>query len=212
MPRSLPTPLLWGLPVLLLVTAPWAVPLDAQGSTRARDLGIVLDGTPGSLKAITDVPGLEVGQVTLIEGDGLRVQGQGPIRTGVTAVLPRGRHDLEPVFAEWFNLNGNAEMTGTARIDDSGFMTGPFIPTNTLNTPGLSTVAPGRGSTISARDRPGSRHAVCPACSRSPPCQPVQRAQGHCHSPSLKNSRICCDDWYPCTDLISRARSRGHDL
>jgi len=133
LPRSLSSPLLWGLPVLLLVTAPWAVPLDAQGSTRARDLGIVLDGTPGALNAITDVPGLEVGQVTLIKGEGLRVQGQGPIRTGVTAVLPRGRHNLEPVFASWFNLNGNGEMTGTAWIDDSGFMTGPFMITNTFS-------------------------------------------------------------------------------
>jgi N-acyl-D-amino-acid deacylase len=117
--------------LLLLTTSPTL--LEAQGTTRARDLGVVFDGAPGTLNAITDVPGVEVGQVTLVEGEGPRVQGEGPIRTGVTAVLPRGRGDLDPVFAGWFNLNGNGEITGTAWVDDSGFLTGPFMLTNTFS-------------------------------------------------------------------------------
>lgn len=81
---------------------------------RARDLGIPFDGTPGPLNAITDSPGTELGQTTLIEGDGPLIPGQGPVRTGVTALLPRGRRrEPRPVWAGHFYLNGNDEMTGT---------------------------------------------------------------------------------------------------
>ena len=90
---------------------------------RARDLGIPFDGAPGALNAITDVAGVEVGMTTLIEGDS--------VRTGVTAILPRGRQSADPVFAGWFSLNGNGEMTGTAWIDEAGFLEGPVFITNT---------------------------------------------------------------------------------
>src|SRR5437763_959932 len=86
---------------------------------RARDLGIPFDGTPGPLNAITDVAGVEVGQTTLISGEGALHVGEGPVRTGVTAILPRGRESVSPVFAGYFSLNGNGEMTGTAWIEES---------------------------------------------------------------------------------------------
>jgi D-aminopeptidase len=106
--------------------------LAAQtGAERARDLGIPLDGTPGPLDAITDVPGVTVGHSTIIRGSGRLVPGKGPVRTGVTAVFPRGRDDLSPVFAGWFSLNGNGEMTGTAWIDDYGLLFYPIAITNT---------------------------------------------------------------------------------
>jgi D-aminopeptidase len=109
----------------------WA-PLEAQQTAeRARDLGIPLDGTPGPLDAITDVPGVTVGHATLIRGYGRLTTGKGPVRTGVTAVFPRGRDDLSPVFAGWFSLNGNGEMTGTAWIDDYGLLFYPIAITNT---------------------------------------------------------------------------------
>ena len=98
---------------------------------RARDLGIPLDGTPGPLDAITDVRGVTVGHSTIVRGSGRLVQGKGPVRTGVTAVFPRGRDDLSPVFAGWFSLNGNGEMTGTAWIDDYGLLFYPIVITNT---------------------------------------------------------------------------------
>src|SRR4051794_8096759 len=98
---------------------------------RARDLGVPFDGTPGPLNAITDVVGVEVGHTTLISGEGKLEVGTGPVRTGVTALLPRGRKSLEPVFASWFSLNGNGEMTGTTWIDESGFLDGPMLITNT---------------------------------------------------------------------------------
>lgn len=107
--------------------------VDGQSEVRARDLGIPLEGTPGPLNAITDVEGVEVGHVTLIEGEGIRVRGEGPIRTGVTAILPRGPANLDPVFAGWFNINGNGELTGTAWVEDSGFLTGPLMLTNTFS-------------------------------------------------------------------------------
>ena len=97
-----------------------AAPLSAQTSARARDLGIPLEGTPGALNAITDVAGVAVGHETIVRGSGKLVVGRGPVRTGVTAVFPRGRDDLTPVFAGWLNLKGNGEMTGTAWIDDYG--------------------------------------------------------------------------------------------
>ncbi len=104
----------------------------AQNEPRARDLGIPFDGTPGALNAITDVAGVEVGFTTLISGSGKLVVGQGPVRTGVTAVLPRGaKSSNDPVFAGWYSLNGNGEMTGTAWIEESGFLEGPVMITNT---------------------------------------------------------------------------------
>jgi D-aminopeptidase len=99
---------------------------------RARDLGVPFDGTPGSLNAITDVPGVTVGHTTLISGEGKLHVGQGPIRTGVTAVLPRGKDSMNtPVFAGWWSLNGNGEMTGTTWVEESGFLEGPVMITNT---------------------------------------------------------------------------------
>ncbi len=99
-------------------------------SVRARDLGIPFDGEPGPLNAITDVAGVEVGHVTLIEGEGALQVGRGPIRTGVTAILPRGS-EVIPVFAGWYSLNGNGEMTGTTWVEESGFLEGPVMITNT---------------------------------------------------------------------------------
>jgi len=106
-----------------------------QGATtkpRARDLGVPFDGTPGPLNSITDVPGVTVGQTTLISGEGKLHVGQGPVRTGVTAVLPRGKDSMNaPVFAGWWSLNGNGEMTGTTWVEESGFLEGPVLITNT---------------------------------------------------------------------------------
>jgi L-aminopeptidase/D-esterase-like protein len=105
----------------------------AMGETRprARDLGISFDGTPGPLNAITDVAGVEVGHTTLISGEGKLVVGKGPVRTGVTAILPRGKESSQPVFAAWFSLNGNGEMTGTTWVEESGTLEGPVMITNT---------------------------------------------------------------------------------
>jgi D-aminopeptidase len=97
---------------------------------RARDLGIPFDGITGSLNAITDVKGVEVGHVTLISGEGPLIVGVGPVRTGVTAILPRGKK-YDPVFAGWATLNGNGEMTGTTWLRESGFLEGPVMITNT---------------------------------------------------------------------------------
>jgi L-aminopeptidase/D-esterase-like protein len=102
----------------------------AGAQDRARDLGIPFEGTPGPLNAITDVEGVAVGHTTIIRGEGPLVRGEGPVRTGVTAVLPRGA-STEPVFAGWFSLNGNGEMTGTAWIDEAGMFEGPVLITNT---------------------------------------------------------------------------------
>ena len=99
---------------------------------RARDIGIPFDGTPGPLNAITDIPGVEVGFTTVIQGDGPLEVGKGPVRTGVTAILPRGkRKDPGPVWAGHFNLNGNGEMTGTHWINEAGYFLGPICITNT---------------------------------------------------------------------------------
>ena len=102
----------------------------AQDKPRARDLGVPFNGTPGPLNAITDVNGVLVGHETLIEGTGQLNVGVGPIRTGVTAILPRG-HTFSPVFAGWYSLNGNGEMTGTTWVEESGFLEGPVMITNT---------------------------------------------------------------------------------
>jgi D-aminopeptidase len=100
--------------------------------SRARDLGIPFEGTPGSANAITDVAGLTVGHVTLISGEGKLEVGKGPVRTGVTAIRPRGE-SLDPVFGAWFTLNGCGEMTGTTWLEESGFLSGPVMITNTYS-------------------------------------------------------------------------------
>lgn len=104
----------------------------AQTKPRARDLGVPFDGAPGPLNAITDVSGVTVGFTTLISGEGKLQIGKGPVRTGVTAVLPRGKNSMnDPVFAGWWSLNGNGEMTGTTWVEESGFLEGPVMITNT---------------------------------------------------------------------------------
>lgn len=105
--------------------------VDGSKPVRARDLGVPFDGTPGALNAVTDVPGVEVGFATLVRGDGPLKLGEGPVRTGVTAILPRGRTDPHPAYAGWFSLNGNGEMTGTAWIEEAGLLEGPVAITNT---------------------------------------------------------------------------------
>jgi D-aminopeptidase len=103
---------------------------------RARDLGVPFDGTPGPLNAITDVASVTVGHTTLISGEGKLVVGKGPVRTGVTAVFPRGKDvDDAGVFAGWWTLNGNGEMTGTTWVEESGILTGPVMITNTHSGP-----------------------------------------------------------------------------
>ena len=97
---------------------------------RARDIGVQFDGTPGKYNAITDVKGVEVGHSTIISGSGKNVLGKGPIRTGVTAIFPRGKK-FNPVYANWYSLNGNGEMTGTTWITESGFLETPIMITNT---------------------------------------------------------------------------------
>jgi L-aminopeptidase/D-esterase-like protein len=103
----------------------------AQSGKRARDLGIPLEGRPAALNAITDVAGVEVGMTTLISGAGKLERGKGPVRTGVTAILPRGKGDPHAVAAGWFTLNGNGEMTGTTWVDEAGLLGGPIMITNT---------------------------------------------------------------------------------
>ncbi|MBN1294988.1 MAG: P1 family peptidase [Candidatus Latescibacteria bacterium] len=118
--------------ILLLFSIFILYPQDvlAQNKPRARDLGIPFEGTPGTLNAITDVIGVEVGHTTLITGDGKLEVGKGPVRTGVTAILPRCKK-YDPVFAGWYSLNGNGEMTGTTWVEESGFLEGPVMITNT---------------------------------------------------------------------------------
>ena len=111
--------------IFIVIVAP------AESKPRARDLGIPFDGTPGTLNAITDVPGVAVGHTTLISGQGKLKVGVGPIRTGVTAVWPRGKDSADPAFAGWFSQNGNGEMTGTTWVEESGFLEGPVMTTNT---------------------------------------------------------------------------------
>jgi D-aminopeptidase len=118
---------------------------------RARDLGIPFDGVPGKFNAITDVAGVEVGYTTLIEGEGKIDPGKGPVRTGVTAIIPRGHDSLnDPVYAGVFSLNGNGEMTGTAWVEESGFLEGPVVITNTHS------VGVARDATIDWRVRHGA--------------------------------------------------------
>jgi len=111
--------------ILLLFTTQ----LFAQ-TKRARDFGVPFDGNTGAFNAITDVPGVTVGQTTIIKGDGPLIKGEGPVRTGVTAILPRGQ-EFDPVYASWYTLNGNGDMTGTHWITESGFLETPILITNT---------------------------------------------------------------------------------
>src|SRR3989449_2239019 len=104
---------------------------SAAKKPRARDLGVPFDGAPGPLNALTDVARVEVGHTTLISGEGKLQVGNGPVRTGVTAILPRGKDMMDPVFAGWWSLNGNGEMTGTTWVEESGFLDGPVMITNT---------------------------------------------------------------------------------
>jgi L-aminopeptidase/D-esterase-like protein len=117
--------------LVVLIAAAVTIHGTAQTRPRGRDLGIPFPGQTGPANAITDVTGVAVGHVTLIEGEGKLVPGQGPIRTGVTAILPRPRGNWDPVFAGTFNLNGNGDMTGTNWIKESGFLEGPILLTGT---------------------------------------------------------------------------------
>ena len=111
--------------ILLLVLS-----IGHSQKSRARDIGISFFGEPGKLNAITDVKGVEVGHATIISGKGKNVVGKGPVRTGVTAIFPRGKK-FSPVYANWYSLNGNGEMTGTTWVTESGFLETPIMITNT---------------------------------------------------------------------------------
>lgn len=117
--------------ILFLVLALSCQISFGQTKPRARDLGIPFDGTPGAFNAVTDVQGVEVGFSTLISGGGRLEVGKGQVRTGVTAVFPRGKNSRDPAFAAWSTLNGNGEMTGTTWVEESGFLEGPVMITNT---------------------------------------------------------------------------------
>src|SRR5881628_3352908 len=122
--------LFWSLAISSLALAQNNSPTKPK--PRARDLGVPFDGPPGPLNAITDVSGVTFGHTTLIFGEGRLQVGKGPVRTGVTAVLPRGKDSMtNPVFAGWWSLNGNGEMTGTTWVEESGFLEGPVMITNT---------------------------------------------------------------------------------
>ena len=116
--------------LLLALAILWFEAISAD-SVRARGLGIPFEGQPGPLNAISDVAGVEVGHVTLIEGEGALEVGTGPVRTGVTAIHPRGRDSTDPVFAGWFTLNASGEMTGTTWLEERGLVEGPIAITNT---------------------------------------------------------------------------------
>ena len=116
---------------LLLLVLSLGLAISLSAKPRARELGVPFEGKPGPLNAITDVAGVEVGQTTIIRGDGKLVAGEGPVRTGVTAIFPRGKNNDAAVFAGWFSLNGNGEMTGTTWIEEAGILEGPIALTNT---------------------------------------------------------------------------------
>jgi L-aminopeptidase/D-esterase-like protein len=130
---------------------PISSPPPITKTVRARDLGIPFEGTPGAFNGITDVAGVEVGYTTLVEGEGKLERGKGPVRTGVTAIIPRGHESLnDPVYAGVFSLNGNGEMTGTAWVEESGFLEGPVVITNTHS------VGVARDATIAWRIKHGA--------------------------------------------------------
>ena len=116
--------------ITILILSIFSIETYSQDKIRARDLGIPFDGNPGKYNSITDVEGILVGHETIIEGDGNLIVGRGPVRTGVTSILPRGMN-YDPVFAGWYSLNGNGEMTGTTWVEESGFLEGPIMITNT---------------------------------------------------------------------------------
>jgi L-aminopeptidase/D-esterase-like protein len=116
---------------LFLASLALSAAAHAQAPPRARDLGVPFDGSPGRLDAITDVRGVEVGDTTLISGNGQLQVGTGPVRTGVTVIFPRGKADPDSVYAGWFSQNGNGEMTGTTWVEESGFLESPIAITNT---------------------------------------------------------------------------------
>ena len=119
-----------GKPLTVLILFFLAGPICIAQGKRARDYGVPFNGTPGKFNSITDVAGVTVGHTTIIKGDGPLVKGQGPVRTGVTAILPRGK-EFDPVYASWYALNGNGDMTGTHWITESGFLETPILITNT---------------------------------------------------------------------------------
>jgi D-aminopeptidase len=125
--------LAFSLAIVLAVSMPAIAQKSSSepGDARARDLGVPFEGKPGPLDAITDVKDVEVGYRTLISGEGKLQVGVGPVRTGVTAIFPRGKNAVDPVFAGWFTENGNGEMTGTTWVEESGFLYGPVMITNT---------------------------------------------------------------------------------
>src|SRR5579863_9520444 len=114
--------LAFSLAIILAVSIPASTQKSSNEASdaRARDLGVPFEGTPGPLNSITDVKGVEVGYRTLISGEGKLQVGVGPVRTGVTAIFPRGKSAVDPVFAGWFTENGNGEMTGTTWVEESG--------------------------------------------------------------------------------------------
>src|SRR5690349_6622172 len=116
---------------LAFITSVASAQTTAAAKPRARDLALPIGGAAGPLDAITNVTGVEVGHTTLISGSGKLVVGKGPVRTGVTVVHPRGKANADPVFAAWFTLNGNGEMTGTTWVQESGMLEGPVAITNT---------------------------------------------------------------------------------
>ncbi|HVS93084.1 MAG TPA: P1 family peptidase [Mucilaginibacter sp.] len=124
MPRNLKT-------VLLVIFSLIFCTSSFAQKPRARDIGIPFEGIPGQWNAITDVPGVEVGYSTIISGSGKNIAGKGPVRTGVTAIFPNGKVNHHPVFANWYTLNGNGEMTGTTWLAESGFLETPIMITNT---------------------------------------------------------------------------------
>jgi len=117
--------------VVALLIVQGSVAARDDSKVRARDLGIPFEGAPGTLNAITDVDGVEVGHVTLISGEGALKVGKGPVRTGVTAIHPRGKKSTSPVFGAWFTLNASGEMTGTTWLEERGIVDGPILITNT---------------------------------------------------------------------------------
>lgn len=118
--------------ITIIICALFISTLIYSQKPRARDLGIPFVGKPGKFNAITDVKGVEVGYSTIISGKGKNILGKGPIRTGVTAIFPRGKSKkFSPVYSNWYSLNGNGEMTGTTWVTESGFLETPIMITNT---------------------------------------------------------------------------------
>jgi L-aminopeptidase/D-esterase-like protein len=118
--------------IILLITIPFLSSTTYAQKPRARDLGVPFNGTTGQWNSITDVKGVEVGYSTIISGSGENIVSKGPVRTGVTAIFPRGKaQKFSPVFANWYSLNGNGEMTGTTWVTESGFLESPIMITNT---------------------------------------------------------------------------------